>query len=322
MRVALLLERTGEDKVYLEEWDDGTLHLPVVEVGSPEKRDRWEREVEAALAVGYLSSLAQYPLAHFDDDVRAYHATFSESWPTERRWRTVPLEHVVDVVAPKWREWLVGPIAGLRRGRARNLVASRHDATGATGEERGGPPGRSPELFLDFRLEGVGSADLVFVQGAEVFVCNHDFLSDSFRSLVSACVALRSGVDAVTFTLNGEPGRWQVTLRRLDTWPWLMVVFDGNQRAFGPGLRLKPLFRGQTTLDAFCAEVLAAADALLRFHGEDGYWRCWYMYPFPRAEVEALRGLMSGDSRRSRRWDAQAADPSGTVATAPGTALG
>ncbi len=38
MRVALLLEHTQEDKVYLVESDDGTLDLPVVEVGTPERR--------------------------------------------------------------------------------------------------------------------------------------------------------------------------------------------------------------------------------------------------------------------------------------------
>lgn len=312
MRVALLVEHTQEDKVYLVESDDGTLDLPEVEVGTPERRARWEAQVQAALAVGFLTGIGRNPLA-IVDGVFVYHASFWEPWPTERRWRAVPMEQVVDVVAPKWRDRLAGPIAGLRRGRARNLVASRHDATGATGQERGAPPGRSPELFLDFRLEGLGSAELVIEQGDEVFVCDHDYLSDSFRSLVAACVALRSGVDAVTFTLEGEPGLWRVTLRGLDTSPWLQVAVDGNRRAtIGSGERMKPLFRGQTTLDAFCAEVLAAADALLRFHGEEGYWRYWYMYPFPRAEVDALRGLMKGEPLRANRWPGESV-PGGDV---------
>jgi hypothetical protein len=149
------------------------------------------------------------------------------------------------------------------------------------------PP--ATKLNITYELVGTGWARCVIADEESRCEITASYLSDALGRLLLAALGIVSGLRAVSFSFDEEPGehRWVIRPIDINEIEIQVLQFDqlwGNK----PDSDGRLLFKTRCHPVIFARAVEAAATATLRDYGESGYREKWDQHAFP---VEVLNLL-------------------------------
>jgi hypothetical protein len=162
-------------------------------------------------------------------------------------------------------------------------------------------------LDLTYKLDDAGWASVSIRDGQFKIDLAVSYLHDSLRELAEAAISIRDGSPTAEVVFMDEPGESHLVLsldddgllyelRRYNDWcSWGNAPKDG----------FEVLHQGRALEWEFLACIRRQLAAILKEHGEDGYFKSWIEHPFP---VDLYNDLLN---------KSQAEQASGQPATRP-----
>lgn len=147
---------------------------------------------------------------------------------------------------------------------------------------------------ISYELVGAGWSRCTMRAGSSECVVTASYLSDALGMLVLGALGILSGLKAVSFSFDEEPGeyRWVIQQTNVNQVQIEILSFEelwGNR----PNSEGTPKWSFTCRPAVFASAVKAAADAVLTEHGEAGYLEKWCEHPFPKRELDLLSELVA-----------------------------
>lgn len=148
-------------------------------------------------------------------------------------------------------------------------------------------------VSIEYKLTGAGWAQCRVQIGDAEARLTASYLSDPLDNLLEAMRLLLSGVTEVHTSFDEEPGeyRWVMRLAGPGRVSVAILWFD-ELWSDRPDEKGEAILTAECRLRTLAGAVLAAAQAVFREHGDEGYRTEWSGDPFPSERMDRVKNLL------------------------------
>jgi hypothetical protein len=145
-------------------------------------------------------------------------------------------------------------------------------------------------VAVTYTLVGRGWADCTVEVDGRAAHLTASYLSDALGDLIRSMSDLLRGDAESTVSFADEPGEYRWRLKRHP--PDRVALRITRLTRWGSGEDGEVVLKGECRLRTLAGAVLAAAQQVIREHGEEGYLRIWVNHPFPVEQHAELKRLL------------------------------
>ncbi len=148
---------------------------------------------------------------------------------------------------------------------------------------------------FEYRLTGLGWAEMVFTAGEKEVVICFSYLSDPLPDFLTALVTVYNETSLFAHVaFRDEPGETEVLLTNIEDSIRIEVIEEAYFEQLEPDRDERcpmPVFTTYACPYDLKQMVIAGVDKLIKKEGIDGYNEKWSRYAFPEAEMQALAAI-------------------------------